>query len=205
MALSLLIFGPILRCIEHHIDFTGMGTVRVCADDIGGALASITALKELFRIFAEAARVSGLELNIKKCMLAPTGSRLTIQLTQQVYTWLDTHLPTWRPVAIAAFGKHFGFSVGPAVHEESWHSPPAKWESRSRALAAAGASPAIGIALYNSRAATRLSYIAQVVPPPAALVRRELWVTNKILHTPCGAGFSRQRWQRRSAAQAFRQ
>ncbi len=77
--------------------------------------------------------------------------------------------------------------IAPAVTAKPWHAPLAKWEARTRSITAAGASPAVGTAVYRRRAAACLGYAAQLVPPPANLVRKELRAVNKILHMPCGA------------------
>ena len=49
-------------------------TVRVCADDVGAALATILRLPKLHFIFQFAEKFAGLHLKAKKCIIVPIGS-----------------------------------------------------------------------------------------------------------------------------------
>ena len=62
---------PFLRWMEKDIERTGLGTIRACADDIGGSLSCISALSALAPVFECAQRVAGLTLKPIKCVIVP--------------------------------------------------------------------------------------------------------------------------------------
>ena len=65
-----------------------------------------------------------------------------------------------------------------------WRAPLAKWRSRSAAISATGAPPSIAVGPYNQFAFPTLSYVAQLCPPIADMLRSEPFVVASLLHVP---------------------
>eukprot|EP00973_Karenia_brevis_P014628 1996784-Karenia_brevis.AAC.1 len=67
------------QLFERHVNLTGLGVIRLCADDVGGALNTVEALPVLKIIFDVAAKVANLRLNVSKCVLVLLGRAHSMQ------------------------------------------------------------------------------------------------------------------------------
>ena len=61
-----LALDPFLSKLKIRIQDQGLGFIRACADDIGGAIRSVHVLPKLAAIFKEAHALAGLGLKLKK-------------------------------------------------------------------------------------------------------------------------------------------
>ena len=79
-----------------------------------------------------------------------------------------------------------GFPSGPSATEsQAWQAPVAKRLARTRAIIASGAPPSVAAAMFNSRAVSVMGYIAQFIPPPVSLAKKEVSLISALLK---GAG-----------------
>ena len=78
-----------------------LSVTRICADDFGSALRSLTVLKTEASIFALAARSAGLHLKPSKCVLIITACNLTEHLIASVRPWLSVNVFEFVDIIIA--------------------------------------------------------------------------------------------------------
>ena len=103
MSIRLIIDLVILRCDQPKLSVT-----RICADDFGSALRSLSVLKTQASVFFLAARCAGLHLKPSKCVLIITICNLTDQLVSLIRAWLVVNVPEFADVIIASSGKFLG-------------------------------------------------------------------------------------------------
>ncbi len=84
-----------IRMMTKKVQERGLGILRICADDVGAALRSIWSLLVLVEIFAIAEAVSGLGLNLHKCVVVPTATSWSLELMHRIKTWLQVNLTYW--------------------------------------------------------------------------------------------------------------
>ena len=179
----LFAFNPFLVMLGKLLDLRELGITRACADDLGFALSDILHLKIVATILKLARQLAGLSIKLRKCTLVPLG-RWSDDLCSFVLAWIVDHLPEWIGMDVAPFSKYLGFFLGPLIGDLMWRAPLAKWRSRTTAITATGAPPSIAAGLYNKFAFPTLSYVAQLCPPTADMLRREPFVIASLLHIP---------------------
>ena len=94
--------------------------------------------------------------------------------------------------------RYLGAFLGPKSAHVAWRSPIAKWSNRT-AMISAGAPCGVLVTLYNTRALTTLSYVAQFSLPPDRIYPRERALLGRLLHFPGNVlassdVFSLRRW-----------
>lgn len=174
------VFSLFVDTIDHH----GQGVVWGCADDIGAALADICLLRPVFSFFHAADILAGLALNTCKVVIVPLLPQDNAHLVGFVRRWLRDNLPEWSDFRVDLAGKYLGAFLGPQGGSRNWETSVLKWHSRAMTIAAAGASASVTANLYNIRAVTTLSYLAQVSLLPAEVEAEELGVVAKLLRIP---------------------
>ena len=119
--------------------------------------------------------MSGLATKANKCVLIPLGEELTDTQTHVIREWLRKNIPHWRSFEISSSGKYFGFQVGPGVEEVDGprKGPERKWTQRAELLAKSKLTPGFGVAQYNTRSVTTLSYMARLYPVPDRFAKKE--------------------------------
>ena len=112
-----------------------------------------------------------------------------------IKTWLVTFVPHWSGFTVCGASKYLGIFLGPSAGTTQWSLPLEKWSSRAATITDVGASAAIAANLYNSRAVTTMSYVAQLRPLPKAARAIERKIVNRILRVPGNsfAKFGKQR------------
>ena len=50
--------------------------------------------------------VSGLHIKPGKCVIIPIACRLSMHVVEVFRNWINTHLPEWNQIKIAASGKY---------------------------------------------------------------------------------------------------
>ena len=133
-------------------------------------------------MFKVLAKCSGLNVKASKCVLIPLGAVLSSELTDRIREFLTVRIPAWTSLDVSAFGTYFELIVGPGADDKAWIKPALKWSSRALALAQSRLSPNLGVREFNSRAFSCLSYVAQLMPPPAQLYKQEKSLTQKTMH-----------------------
>ena len=112
-----------------------------------------------------AEEIAGLKLKGKKCMLVPVGGPFRAQLVALVRDWLCCALPAWSSFQIADKVKYLGFWLGPAVTDERFEVPLAKFVARANRIARSALAPTAAVKNFNTRAASVLGYVAQLAIP----------------------------------------
>ena len=179
-----LVLDPFLRAMGELLDMSGVSLTRACADDVGAAVSNIVAPKRYHSIFKILEKVAALKVKPKKCVIVPIATTFSMHVVSVVRDWLVGNVPEWGAMSIAKSGRYLGFEMGPAVLEDSWSGPLAKWARRGAAIQCAGLAPSLGIFNYNARVEPVLGYVAQVAPPPDRLRRLELHAAHRVLHSP---------------------
>ena len=136
--------------------------VRACADDIGGAFSSISELRKIVPVFRVAQEVAGLQLKLSKCVIVPLHRRCSPHVVELIKIWLAKHIPIWHDFNVCGASKYLGIFLGPSAGATQWSLPLEKWSARAATITDVGASAAIAANLYNTRAVTTMSYVAQL-------------------------------------------
>jgi len=176
---------PWLNEMKAKIVDTGVGRVFACADDVGMVLFSIRSLIIAQEVFKHAETLALLKLKPVKCMLVPLSKMLpaTFDLAAPgplvcisssaefadvrawCKLWLQQFLPSWATFSVDSSAVYLTARLGPTLEGKQLDEPIAKWVSRSRLVAEAGAAPLASASLYNSRALSVTCYLAQFVLP----------------------------------------
>ena len=85
---------------------------------------------------------------------------------------------------MAPYTKYLGAFIGTAVDGKLWAAPTLKWLDRSKAIAEQSAPPATAARLYNARAVTTLTYVAQLALPDHRTLEHERKAICWVLHVP---------------------
>ena len=151
--------------MDSRVQQGGHGAIRACADDVGAALSNISLLIPLKQIFDLARDVAGLALKPSKCILVPLYSLASSHVVCVIRDWLARNIPDWYEFKVVSCAKYLGVWLGPLADSKQWRSQASKCIARATDIVALGAPPAVAAELYNTRAVTTLSYIAQFAPP----------------------------------------
>ena len=101
--------------------------VRLCADDVGAAIAKIDMLKSFHIVFQKAEALSGLTLKSAKCILVPLFDRNFEMIERQVKAWLRKHIPCWEHFSVKTAATFLGFAMGPKANEIQLTKTKQKW------------------------------------------------------------------------------
>ena len=178
---------PFLWWISSVLHASDCGVVRACADDIGGSFKRLSALLLVSPVFDAARLAATLRLKPRKCIIVPTGVRLSLHLVEIIRLWLVSHIPEWAAFAVSPSALYLGFWLGPVSDLLQWRGPLVKWSRRVEDVAAAGTSACVTQLRYSSRAFPVLGYVAQLAPPPATASTLERQALHRLLHIPFNA------------------
>ena len=173
---------PLLWLFSRLIIKPNLGLVRACADDLAAALSRLHTLITMQSIFALFEKVAGLKLHPSKCVIILVSTIASPSTIHRVRDWLLQHIPTWSAFRIENSGLYLGFSLGPFANHSLWSAAIKKYRGRADAIFLSGVTARIAARDYNSRAATVLSYIAQLCPLPSGFKKIELGALHKTFH-----------------------
>ena len=175
-----LSFDPFVRELARRIDDVGLGTSRMCADDVGIAFRHVHGLIAAHEIFDNAKLYASLFLNFSKCFLVPLslclpaslevdprGSRIISNRADRedvhrwLLEWLLRHIPQWSSFQISNATEYLGVWLGPVSAQLRWKAAIDKWFLRGISIAAACAPPLTSVCLYEQRCLSGLGYLAQ--------------------------------------------
>ena len=167
-SLFVIVTDPIIRAMCLRLPRSCL--VRAYADDIAVVLSKIwEQAPMLAAVFAEIAKFSGLKLKPRKCCVMllwryskPACSKLLIEA-----------VPAWRDFQLTAKGKYLGFWIGPGAFDHSWCDPAAKFINRCKYIRGLGMGFTISLLLYRMLAFSCLQFVAQIVPVPSWMEKRE--------------------------------
>ncbi|CAK0813889.1 unnamed protein product, partial [Prorocentrum cordatum] len=173
--------------LASRVEAAGLGLVRACADDIGGTLLAIRHLAHVYRVMKMASDLANLALKVSKCKIAPLSDRFSPNLSATVSYWVSHLVPEWSSFEVAPKLLYLGLWLGPAVvPSTSWIDPVAKLRLRARAIGRGTTPASLSATLYNTRAVTTISYVAQFCWPPASALQPELSTLAQVFRIPLG-------------------
>ena len=177
--LSPLLYATVAEVLLDRIEEQCPNTLaRAYADDTALVCEDFEAegpiLEKLLREFEE---VSGLRLNLQKCIIIPLGTKDVGAFRRQRDNWV----PGWRTMLVEGCGKYLGFWVGPTKGEKSWTEPLQKFQTRCTTWAEQGMGLYLQTQAYNTFAQSTLMYIAQLeIPSPQVLLEEGKGLTKAI-------------------------
>ncbi|CAK0822839.1 unnamed protein product, partial [Prorocentrum cordatum] len=190
-ALSTAVF---LVDLASRVEAAGLGLVRACADDIGGTLLSIRHLVQVYQVMKLASDMANLALKVSKCKIVPLSDRFSPSLSTAVSQWVSRVVPEWSSFEVAPKLLYLGLWMGPAVvPSTSWIDPVAKLRLRAQAIGRGTTPASLSATLYNTRAVTTISYVAQFCWPPASVLQPELSTLAQVFRIPLGT-FALDHW-----------
>ena len=180
---SLFVLGidPLLYLFSHYLHSADRGRVRACADDIGIALRKLEYLKHVYRVFDTFAKISGLKLKPRKCVLILTSLKAVDENISTVRRWLVDNIPEWTYFKVTNHGKYLGVYLGPDSAGHQWITPIQKFRDRVTMINASKGPLSLAALQFNTKALSVLQYVGQLVPPPQKLALAELASAGKVL------------------------
>jgi hypothetical protein len=157
---------PLLRKFLAEVETNGKAAVRACADDIGGALKSITTLKIMKGTLDMAERLTNLTLKPQKCVLVPLMQNISEELVALIKGWLVRELPDWKDFTVKGCSLYLGFHLGPAAGVVQYDRVVRKFMMRANKIADTHSSAAVSAHLYNTRVVPVVTYLTQLTMPP---------------------------------------
>jgi len=184
--LFLLCVNPFIDLVILRCDQPKLSVTRICADDFGSALRSLSVLKIQASVFFLAARCAGLHLKPSKCVLIITICNLTEQFVGLIRAWLLVNVPEFADIIIASSGRFWGWHLGRQGAILSFAAPVKKFSNRIHEIVAGKAPATPSIIKYNQRGPTVLSYVSQFAVPPEEYNVESLahWAVHSILRLP---------------------
>ena len=182
--LSPLIYATVAEVLMDKIEDRCPDTlVRAYADDTALVLRDFW--KEgpiLQQIFKEFGDISGLRLNLSKCITIPLGrgSLEDFEIRR------SRHIPQWQQMQVRMSGKYLGFMVGPGKHDSSWESPLQKYAERCSMWNGQALGLQYQVMTYNVFAVSTLSFISQLESPPADVEKAEQVGIRRAIPGPYG-------------------
>jgi hypothetical protein len=158
--------------------------VRLCADDVGAALANIHLLKSFHAIFLRAKKLANLSLKTVKCILVPLFNAPFESIVRQAKAWLLKNIPDWYDFTFATCAEYLGFMLGPTAGSEQLAKVKLKWMSRCNAIHNAGTSMAVNILAYNVYAHSCWGYKCQLMHLGDDIFKEEKRIVSSILKIP---------------------
>ena len=100
---------------------------KAFADDTAVLLQNLRGdLPLLHRVFEELRRATGLQLNMRKCIIIPLGD----SRPQVVRAYLERSFSPWFGATVDTHGRYLGFEIGPGKGVTSWIKPSQKARDR---------------------------------------------------------------------------
>ena len=171
--LSPLLCATVAEVLMDRIEALSPNTlVKAYADDTALVLRSFQKeapiIMEIFRDFEE---ISGLKLNLGKCVTIPLGSS-----TQENFQKArDQVAPNWSSMPLSDHGLYLGYMVGPGKGTKTWDKPTEKYRQRCKLWEDRGLGLHYQTVAYNTFAASTLGYVGQLekVPEETLLAESE--------------------------------
>ena len=188
-SLFVMVIDPLLFMLKIHIEDTGLGIVRACADDIGVSLRKLQDVIFFEQIFSRFTKISGLSLNAKKCVIILTCISASKSNVEFVRKWLSHNVPAWQNMIICDGAKYLGIFLGPKVKQLLWKKPLEKFKDRVNNIHSLHLPANLAKAQFTNRALPILAFVAQVAPPPPYITRIGMNAIMKCLRL-CGNSLS---------------
>ena len=180
--LSPLLYATVAEIMLDKIEQQCPGTLTRCyADDtalvVNNFWDEAPILENLFREFSQ---ISGLHLNLRKCVILPLDEGDVDTFKDR----LHQHLPAWKDMCVARYGKYLGFCVGPGKGDKSWEGPTDKFRKRCKLWENQGTGLHYQNMAYNTFALSTLTYVAQLEAPPPDTLHAEIQGLRRVVKGP---------------------
>ena len=145
-------------------------TIRAYADDTATVTPDFWHDAPLLRnLFDDFERVSGLGLNIGKCVIIPLSPQPLPNFRER----LCSAVPEWGNMQVATFGTYLGFAVGPGKGDATWNKPAVKFTARAHMWSGLPLGLQYDALVYNVFGISVLSYVSQLESPPNWMLQEE--------------------------------
>ena len=156
---------------------------KAYADDLAHITKDLVAdVPILEQLFMDYARISGLELNLRKSVIVPLWPTQKMQVTEL----LGGLGFSWSAMRIAFASEYLGFILGPEAGTASWTKPLQKFVDRAREWGKTGAGLQVSLTAMNVYAYSVLQFVAQLMPPPSTWKNAERDALRSICPGPRG-------------------
>ena len=150
----------VLRFLKKNLD-PRSDHLSGYADDLAVILGNLwKSAPALALAFSRVADVSGLELNVSKCVLIPLWVRAGGPLRH-----LEELVPAWRHFKISLSVKYLGAMIGPDSHQFRWESADRKFHDRLQSISKLGGGHFFTTLFFRIYAATVFSHLMQIFEP----------------------------------------
>jgi len=180
-SLFVIVIDPLLHMFKLHLEDTGLGVPRACADDVGVALRHLKDMNILCLFFSRYTLISGLTLKPAKCVVVLTARACSDHNCQVIREWLTGNCPAWKDMTICPSAKYLGFYLGPAAAPLQWKKAIAKFRDRVNHIHSFQLPAELAVSQFRIKAVPILGYIAQLVRPPGNITKIGLNAVTKTL------------------------
>lgn len=162
---------PIARFLTASFRSARGAAQRLCADDVGLAVASARSVRAIVGPFEAASKAGGLDLKAEKCHFV---TRFAEDHEKRAISRILAE--AWEPAGRFEVCRHavcLGFELGPQASSHQWTGVSDKFRRKVESLAASAPPVSTLPALAQSRLVLLWRYIGSLAPPPADLERTE--------------------------------
>ena len=179
--LSPLLFAAVVDVLLRRLvrRYEGI-TLRAFADDIGIVSLYLSQWHGILGDFVDFGNISGLHLNMPKCVLVP----LWRTHISQLFKSLCDDFPALSRMQIAYAAKYLGVWLGPESRGMTWDGAMRKFVDCARRWSVGAWGLHFMARIYNIYVVSVLSYIAQFYPPSAAVLAAERKAVARCLPGP---------------------
>ena len=109
------------------------------------------------RIFQAMAKISGLVLQVHKCVLVPLVSPDSL-LFAEYLDWLTVNIPEWSNFKVVSHAEYLGFEVGPTAGAHQWDKVLSAFQHQLSSVTHCGWPSSISVFYYNTTVLYLKSY-----------------------------------------------
>ena len=135
----------------------------------------------------DAEDAADLTLKMKKTNFIPLNVQISDKVISSLRLWIYSNVSHRSGVQIVDCARYLGAFLGPRSANVAWSSPIAKWSNRTSMISSSRGPISVSVQLYNSRALSTLSYVAQLSSFPKSVFPRERALLGRLLHLPGNA------------------
>ena len=178
-SLFVLALDPFMRMLHHVLQCPRL-VIRGYFDDLAvGFFDILRQLQRCLEVFSLIESIAGLALNPRKVVVVPLHAECIAPITWKN----DFHrlVPAAARFTIQYYAKYLGVMLGPSAPERRWEHAASMIIKEAQEIRKLGAGIQNSIALFNSRALSKLGFPAQFFIPDQ-VVRRGIHRSLQILH-----------------------
>jgi len=159
--LSPLLFAMTMDMLLHTLQnrLRAGSTIRAFADDVGlvcqSAQEEMPIIEEVLKDWE---RVTGMEINIKKCVCIPLWREPKELVKDRIAQWV----PKWEEMPVEDCATYLGCSIGPGKMEQSWSRAIKKFRARVGAWNWSEVGLFFASAAYNTYVLSTMGFTAQI-------------------------------------------